>query len=97
MAPHLVAGTARAWEEQQHDLASAARLLGAADTGGFPGQVADAAERFVQSWQVLVLRLAAAAESRTVALGATIVDWVTTDAAAGDRLGRLTTDLEGPR
>jgi hypothetical protein len=86
---HLAAA-ARAWDEQQHDLASARRIIDAGDTGGFSRRVAVAAEGFVHAWQALVAGLAATAGAEAASLRVAVADWVTTDDAAGAHLGRLT-------
>jgi hypothetical protein len=75
----LIGDTARAWDEQHIDLASASRVVGGASTSGFTDAVAGSAAAFTTRWSSLISELAAGAESRADGLRATVEDYLTTD------------------
>lgn len=86
MHPPEVGRAARDWAEQAHDLTSAAARLGRTDPVGFPAEVTPAAADLLAAWQLLGGALAGLAGCRAEALGATLVDWLATDAAAAHDL-----------
>ena len=84
--PLTLGDTARLWDEQNIDLASAASQVGDASTAGFSAAVTGSASTFASTWRTLISDLADVAESQADSLRGALADYMGVDLSVEQNL-----------
>ncbi|WP_232676440.1 hypothetical protein [Nocardioides sp. R-C-SC26] len=92
VVPTSVGFAARHWDEQNLDVAAAARQIGESTSHGFTDAVAPVVDRFARLWREHGDRLARRCEEQADGLRAALADYVATDAASALGFQRLISD-----